>query len=93
MKVTFLQGGAERAGGERVLLALLRRLPEVGVTPDVVFIADGPFLDEVREAGISARLLGRSARLRSRSFSGSMSSGWWRSGCARMSAGWRRWRH
>lgn len=64
MKVVFVQGGAERAGGERVLLALLRRLPEVGVEPEVLFAADGPFLDEVVEAGIAVTRLKSRARLR-----------------------------
>lgn len=64
LRVLVVQGGAERAGGERVMLGLVRRLPAHGVEPTVAFAADGPFVDEVRAAGVPVVRLAASARLR-----------------------------
>lgn len=53
LKVLFVQGAGVRAGAERALLARLRHLPDQGVDPLVVFLADGPFRDEVEAAGFA----------------------------------------
>jgi len=62
--VLFVQGSAERAGAERVLLALLRSLDRDRVRPVVAFCADGPFVKEVAEAGIEVLRLPSAGRLR-----------------------------
>lgn len=64
MRVLFVQGAAERAGAERVLLALLRHLDRSVVDPVVAFLADGPFIDEVAECGIRTVRLESPGRLR-----------------------------
>jgi glycosyltransferase involved in cell wall biosynthesis len=51
IRVLFVQGAGERAGAEGILLGLVRHLPTYGVEPAVAFLADGPFVDEVAEAG------------------------------------------
>lgn len=64
MRVCFVQGGAERAGAERVLLWLLGHLDRSLVEPVVVFLADGPFVEEVRATGVEVALAGPMGRLR-----------------------------
>lgn len=51
IRTLFVQGAGHRAGAESVLLGLIRHLPAHDVHPMVVFLADGPFVDEVAEAG------------------------------------------
>jgi glycosyltransferase involved in cell wall biosynthesis len=51
IRVLFVQGAGHRAGAEGVLLGLVRHLPDHGVRPMVAFLADGPFVDEVEDAG------------------------------------------
>lgn len=63
-RVCFVQGGAERAGAERVLLTLLRHLDPQRVDPVVVFLAEGPFVDETERAGLQVVRAGRMSRLR-----------------------------
>jgi glycosyltransferase involved in cell wall biosynthesis len=53
-RVLFVQGAAERGGAERALLILCRYLPRFGIDPVIAFLADGPFVDEVRAAGVAA---------------------------------------
>lgn len=68
IRVGFVQGGAERAGAERVLLALLDHLPPDRVAPVVIFLAEGPFVDEVRARGVEvvrATAMGRLRDIRS----------------------------
>lgn len=62
--VLFVQGGAERAGAERVLMSILRHVDRSQVRMVVAFLADGPFVDEVREAGVEVRMLPSAGRLR-----------------------------
>jgi glycosyltransferase involved in cell wall biosynthesis len=64
MTVLFVVGAGERAGAERVLLTLARAVDRSRVRPVVAFLDDGPFVDEVRMAGIEVVQLGRSGRLR-----------------------------
>lgn len=64
LNVMFVQGGAELAGAERVLLALLRHLDHRRVHPVVAFLARGPVVDLVDEAGADVVLLPESGRLR-----------------------------
>lgn len=56
-RVVMVQGSAHRAGAEVMLLGRLAYLPEFGIQPEVVFLADGPFVDEVRELGVPATVL------------------------------------
>jgi glycosyltransferase involved in cell wall biosynthesis len=63
-RVLLIQGAGERGGAERALLALARYLPEHGITPVVAFLDDGPFLDEVRAAGIDVERVAVNARMR-----------------------------
>src|SRR5438067_6631862 len=62
--VLFVQPAGERGGPEQILLTLARKLSEYGWRPVVAFLADGPYVDEVRDAGIDTRLLGTAARAR-----------------------------
>jgi len=62
--VVFVQGAGERGGAERILLTLANGLPEHGFEPVVAFLADGPFVDEVRAAGIRVLQLGAAPRAR-----------------------------
>lgn len=64
MRVLLVQGAAHRGGAERILLALARQLPARGVHPVVGFLAEGPFVDEVRSAGVEVRVLGQLPRAR-----------------------------
>jgi glycosyltransferase involved in cell wall biosynthesis len=57
LRVLYLQGAGERAGAEVALLGRIRHLPEHGVEPIVVFLASGPFVDEVRDAGVETLVL------------------------------------
>lgn len=66
MKVLYLQGGAERAGAERMLYYLLSYLDRKRFTPVVAFLADGPFVEEVASLGVEVLRLGNPGRLRSR---------------------------
>ena len=52
MKVLLVQGSAERAGAERMLLYLVKQLIASGsVTPVVLFLSEGPFIEEMRQTG------------------------------------------
>lgn len=64
MKVLFVQGAAERAGAERVLLTLLGHLDRTQVHPIVAFCARGPFVGEVADAGVEVLELREVPRLR-----------------------------
>lgn len=64
IRVAFVQGGAERAGAERVLAALLAHLDRTRIQPTVVFCADGPFVEEVRALGVDVVHAGPAGRLR-----------------------------
>lgn len=64
MRVLLVQGAAHRGGAERILLALARHLPARGVHPVAGFLADGPFVDEVRSAGVDVQMLGQLPRAR-----------------------------
>lgn len=64
MRVLLVQGAAHRGGAERILLALARHLPARGIHPVVGFLADGPFVDEVRSAGVEIHMLGQLPRAR-----------------------------
>lgn len=63
-RVLFVQGAGERGGAERILLALARHLPAGGFDPVVAALAAGPFIEEVKAAGVEAIPLSRRARLR-----------------------------
>lgn len=63
-RVLFVQGSADVAGAERVLLTLLRNLDRTRVDPVVAFLARGPFVDNVRSAGVETVLLPPAGRLR-----------------------------
>jgi len=64
-RVLFVEGAAERGGAQRVLLALARHLPAYGIDPCIAFVGvDGPFVDEVRAAGIDTVAVDASARVR-----------------------------
>jgi glycosyltransferase involved in cell wall biosynthesis len=63
-RVLFVQGGAERAGAERVLLSLMRCLDRAEFTPVVAFCGQGPFLDEILADGIEVVRLPAPPRLR-----------------------------
>lgn len=63
-RVLVLQGAGQRGGAERVLLALLRRLPARGIEPTVAAFCEGPFLDELRDAGIPVITAAAPFRLR-----------------------------
>lgn len=64
MRLLLVQGAAHRGGAERILLTLARHLPTQGVEPIVGFLADGPFVDEVRAEGIETASLGVLPRAR-----------------------------
>lgn len=64
IRVLFVQGAAELAGAERVLLTLLRNLDRSEVDPVVAFLARGPFVDDVRDVGVETLLLPPAGRLR-----------------------------
>jgi glycosyltransferase involved in cell wall biosynthesis len=64
MKVMVVQGSAERAGAERVMLSLVRSLDQTAYPVTVAFVADGPFVDEVRSHGIDVLQLPSAGRLR-----------------------------
>lgn len=63
-RVLFVQGAAQVAGAERVLLSVLRNLDRREVEPVVAFLARGPFVDDVRAAGAETVLLPPAGRLR-----------------------------
>lgn len=64
MKVLFTMTFAERSGGaENMLWAFLRRSAETRIEPLVVFMDDGPFVDEVRALGLPTTVV-RPGRLR-----------------------------
>lgn len=62
--ILYIQGSAERAGAETMLLNLLRHLDRERFAPTVAFFAGGPFRDEVESLGVEVRALEGSARLR-----------------------------
>lgn len=62
--VLFVQGGAQRAGAERILLALLRHVDRDRVRPVVAFLERGPFEQEVEAEGIHTLALPAGGRLR-----------------------------
>lgn len=57
LRVVMVQGAAERAGAEAVLLGRATNLRDFDVEPIVAFLADGPFVEEVRAHGIDAVVL------------------------------------
>lgn len=63
-RVLYVQGSAERAGAERMLLNLLRYLNRDAFAPAVAFLAVGPFIDEVTALGVPALRLPTAGRLR-----------------------------
>lgn len=63
-RVMFVQGTAERAGAERIFLSLLKHIDRSRFEPVVAFMAEGPFVDEVRELGFEIHLTGRCPRIR-----------------------------
>lgn len=62
--ILYVQGAAERAGAERILLTLLRHLDRDRFRPVVAFCARGPFIDEVAAAGAEVLELPPVGRLR-----------------------------
>lgn len=62
--VLFVQGGAQRAGAERILLALLRHLDPARVRPVVAFLERGPFEAELAAEGVDTLALPPGGRLR-----------------------------
>lgn len=64
INVLLVQGSAELAGAERVLLALLRHLDRDRTRPVVAFLADGPVVDLVVEADVEVRRLAPVGRVR-----------------------------
>lgn len=64
LRVLFVQGAAERAGAERVLASLVRSLDGAEVSPEVAFLAEGPFVEEVASFGVPVHLLESPGRLR-----------------------------
>jgi glycosyltransferase involved in cell wall biosynthesis len=56
-RVVIVQGSAHRAGAEATLLGRLAWLPSFGIEPSVAFLADGPFVDEVRALGVPVAVL------------------------------------
>lgn len=63
-RVLFVQGAGERGGAERALLCLMSELPGLGLEPVMAALADGPFLDEVRDAGVTVVPVAASVRAR-----------------------------
>lgn len=57
VRVIFVQGAAERAGAESVLLGRVMRLPDHGVTPTVAFMSHGPFVHELASLGIDVHVV------------------------------------
>lgn len=63
--VLLVQGAGERAGAERMLLAMLGNIDRSRVRPVVAFLDRGPFVDEVRAVdGTEVVLLPTMGRLR-----------------------------
>lgn len=62
--VLYVQGSAERAGAERMLLYLLKHLDLLAFAPTVAFLAEGPFVEEVRALRVPVALVGSPHRLR-----------------------------
>jgi glycosyltransferase involved in cell wall biosynthesis len=56
-RVVMVQGSAHRAGAEVMLLGRLAWLPSFGIEPSVAFLADGPFVDEVRALDVPVAVL------------------------------------
>jgi len=52
IRVLFVLGAAERGGAERALHALVRHLPATDVSPVVLCLVPGPFVDELGSAGV-----------------------------------------
>lgn len=57
LRVLHLQGAGERAGAEVALLNRVRHLSEHGVESIVAFLAQGPFVQELEEAGVRTLVL------------------------------------
>ncbi|MCA1839412.1 MAG: glycosyltransferase family 4 protein [Actinobacteria bacterium] len=57
MRVLYVQGGAERAGAERMLAYLLKYLDKERFEPKVLFTSAGPFVDEVADLGIEVEVV------------------------------------
>ncbi|CAN5744786.1 hypothetical protein BH23ACT10_BH23ACT10_32520 [soil metagenome] len=57
LRVVMVQGAAERAGAEVVLLGRATNLRRFGVEPIVAFLADGPFVEEARAHDIDVEVL------------------------------------
>ncbi len=57
LRVLYVQGASERAGAETALLGRLRHLRAAGVEPSVASLAEGPFVEELRELGVPVRVL------------------------------------
>ena len=63
MKVLHISSMAERGGLEVVLLNILKCLDRSRLTPQVLFLEDGPFVTDVRETGTETYLI-RAGRVR-----------------------------
>lgn len=57
LRVVMVQGAAQRAGAEVVLLGRATNLRAFGVEPTVAFLANGPFVDEARALDIEVEVL------------------------------------
>lgn len=56
-RVVMVQGSAHRAGAEVMLLGRLSWLRSFDIEPSVAFLADGPFVDEVRALDVPVAVL------------------------------------
>lgn len=57
MRVLVAQGAAERGGAERILLTLAQQLRHHDIETVIAFAAEGPFVREVEEAGVTVETL------------------------------------
>ena len=52
IRILLVQGSAERAGAERMLYNLLKYMDRSRFAPTVLFLSEGPFVDEVGGLGV-----------------------------------------
>jgi glycosyltransferase involved in cell wall biosynthesis len=57
LRVLHVSAGAERGGLEVIFLNIVKSLDRSRFTPQVLFLTDGPFVNEVRETGIATHVV------------------------------------
>lgn len=62
-KILYINGAGERAGAERILYSLLKHLDRSRFEPHVLFLQDGPFVQEVSNLDVPVSVI-TSGRLR-----------------------------